>query len=105
DAVRTCDAAGEPVLVLGRGSNLVVADDGFPGTVVLVASEGVEVTAAHDRADVDVRVAAGHEWDVLVERAVAEGWVGIEALSGIPGSVGATPMQNVGAYGQDVAET
>ena len=105
DAVRSCDQVGEPVLVLGRGSNLVVADEGFPGTVVLVASEGIEVSAADARADLEVRVAAGYEWDVLVERAVTEGWVGIEALSGIPGSAGATPMQNVGAYGQEVADT
>lgn len=103
-AVSDADASGEPVLVVGGGSNLVVDDDGFPGTVVHLLSRGVEV---HDdgRDVVSVTVAAGEPWDALVARAVAEGWVGVEALSGIPGTVGATPIQNVGAYGQDVAQT
>ncbi|AYY14764.1 UDP-N-acetylmuramate dehydrogenase [Actinobacteria bacterium YIM 96077] len=112
DAVRECDSRGEPVLVLGGGSNLVVADEGFEGTVVRVATRGVDVDSAGCEADdlaacggVIVTVAAGESWDELVERAVGERWVGIEALSGIPGAVGATPMQNVGAYGQDVAQT
>jgi len=110
DAVRRLDAAGEPVLVLAGGSNLVVADEGFEGTVVKVATSGV--AADSDDPDdlaclgaVTVTVAAGESWDALVARAVAAGWVGIEALSGIPGSVGATPIQNVGAYGQEVSET
>ncbi len=98
-AVRAADSAGEPLLVLAGGSNLVVADAGFPGTVVRIASRGVDV-------DGDVlRVAAGEPWDPLVARCVAEGRAGVECLSGIPGSVGATPIQNVGAYGQEVAET
>ena len=110
DAVRRLDAAGEPVLVLAGGSNLVVADEGFGGTVVKLATRGV----APDSDDPDdlgclgavtVTVAAGESWDDLVARAVDRGWVGIEALSGIPGSVGATPIQNVGAYGQEVSET
>jgi UDP-N-acetylmuramate dehydrogenase len=110
DAVRRLDAAGEPVLVLAGGSNLVVADEGFDGTVVKVATSGV----ASDSDDPDdlaclgavtVTVAAGENWDTLVARAVDAGWVGIEALSGIPGSVGATPIQNVGAYGQEVSDT
>ena len=83
----------------------VVADEGFPGTVVQVASTGVEVESVEACAGASVRVAAGEEWDGVVRRAVAEGWVGIEALSGIPGSTGGTPLQNVGAYGQEVAET
>jgi UDP-N-acetylmuramate dehydrogenase len=97
-----------PVLVLGGGSNLVVADAGFDGTVVEVATRGV-------RTDVDgddptcggalVTVAAGESWDELVGTAVHRGWVGVEALAGIPGLVGATPIQNVGAYGQDVSQT
>ena len=92
-------AADEPLLVLAGGSNLVVADAGFPGTVVHITSRGV-------RADGNVlEVAAGEPWDPLVERCVAEGHAGFECLSGIPGSVGATPIQNVGAYGQEVAET
>ncbi|HEX6247607.1 MAG TPA: UDP-N-acetylmuramate dehydrogenase [Nocardioidaceae bacterium] len=104
DAVRTADEAGEPVLVVAGGSNLVVADDGFPGTVVKVATRGVAVEQ-DDCSGATVTVAAGESWDDLVARAVTEGWVGVEALSGIPGSVGATPIQNVGAYGQEVAQT
>ncbi len=107
-AVAAADEAGEPVLVLGGGSNLVVADAGFPGTVVEVATRGV--VADHDGEDptcggVMVTAAAGEDWDALVATAVERGWVGIEALSGIPGSVGATPIQNVGAYGQEVSQT
>jgi UDP-N-acetylmuramate dehydrogenase len=101
--VREADADGEPVLVLGGGSNLVVADEGFPGTVVHVATRGVKITA--DDGGVTVAVAAGEDWDPLVERCVGEGLSGIECLSGIPGLAGATPIQNVGAYGQEVAET
>jgi UDP-N-acetylmuramate dehydrogenase len=103
-AVRDADAAGRPVLVLGGGSNLVVADDGFPGVVVELATGGVEVEG-DTCGGAFVTVAAGEDWDALVERAVTEGWIGVEALSGIPGSVGASPIQNVGAYGQEVAET
>ena len=103
-AVTEADAAGRPVLVLGGGSNLVVADEGFCGTVVEVATRGVEPEADLCSGAV-VTVAAGEDWDALVARAVGEGWVGLEALSGIPGSVGATPLQNVGAYGQEVADT
>jgi UDP-N-acetylmuramate dehydrogenase len=101
--VRAADAEGEPVLVLGGGSNLVVADDGFPGTVVRAASMGVRFAAAGDA--VEVTVAAGEDWDSLVQRCIAEGLSGIECLSGIPGLTGATPIQNVGAYGQEVAQT
>ena len=103
-AVAAADAAGEPVLVLAGGSNLVVADEGFPGTVVEVATRGVSVAAGAD-GHVEVTVAAGEPWDPFVASAVASGWVGVEALSGIPGSVGATPIQNVGAYGQEVSGT
>ena len=105
DAVSQADAAGEPLLVLGGGSNLLVGDDGFDGVVVHLATRGVEVESSDLCSGASVRVAAGEVWDRLVERAVGQGWVGIEALSGIPGSVGATPVQNVGAYGQEVAET
>jgi UDP-N-acetylmuramate dehydrogenase len=98
-----------PVLVVGGGSNLVVADAGFDGTVVEVATSGV-------RADVEgdddptcggamVTVAAGETWEDVVARAVEQEWVGVEALAGIPGLVGATPIQNVGAYGQEVSQT
>jgi UDP-N-acetylmuramate dehydrogenase len=102
-AVREADLSGEPVLVLGGGSNLVVADEGFPGTVVHVATRGVEVTDGPDGAA--VAVAAGEDWDSLVEFCAAEGLSGLECLSGIPGLAGATPIQNVGAYGQEVAKT
>ena len=102
DAVREVDDAGEPLLVLAGGSNLVVADEGFPGTVVRVATTGVTVESDDRCGGANVRVAAGEPWDEVVTRAVAEGWSGIEALSGIPGSAGATPIQNVGAYGQEV---
>jgi UDP-N-acetylmuramate dehydrogenase len=107
-AVADADRAGEPVLVLAGGSNVVVADEGFEGTVVEVATTGV--SPDHEDADptcggVLVSVAAGESWDALVARAVDRGWVGVEALSGIPGSVGATPIQNVGAYGQEVSQT
>ena len=104
EAVSGADAAGEPLLLVAGGSNLVVADAGFDGTVVLVRTRGVD-SEVDDCSGATVRVAAGEAWDRLVARAVANGWVGIEALSGIPGSVGATPIQNVGAYGQEVAQT
>ena len=103
-AVRACDEAGEPVLVLGGGSNVVVADDGFPGTVVRdVRREIVVEGETGTCGGASIRVAAGTPWEDVVERAEAEGWVGVEALTGIPGSTGATPVQNVGAYGQEVA--
>ncbi|MBK7612505.1 MAG: UDP-N-acetylmuramate dehydrogenase [Actinomycetales bacterium] len=105
DAVRQVDDAQEPLLVLSGGSNLVVADEGFRGTVVQVANRGVRVESRDHCSGVTIRVAAGEPWDDLVLRAVAEGWSGIEALSGIPGCVGSTPVQNVGAYGQEVADT
>ena len=102
-SVREADLSGEPVLVLGGGSNLVVADEGFPGTVVHMATRSVEVRSGRDGAA--VAVAAGEDWDSLVEFCVEEGLSGLECLSGIPGLTGATPIQNVGAYGQEVAET
>jgi len=104
DAVREADDAGRPVLVLGGGSNVLVSDAGFDGRVVAVRTRGVSADADACGGAV-VRVAAGEPWDDLVARAVDEGWVGVEALSGIPGLVGATPIQNVGAYGQEVSET
>jgi UDP-N-acetylmuramate dehydrogenase len=100
--VRAADDRGEPVLVLGRGSNLIVADQGFPGTVIRMLTKGIQVTAGNGA--VVVTVAAGEDWDPLVRRCVAEGLAGLECLSGIPGLAGATPIQNVGAYGQEVAE-
>jgi UDP-N-acetylmuramate dehydrogenase len=101
-AVSEADAADRPVLLVGGGSNLVVADEGWPGTAVLLRSTGVAVSG---RDEVVLDAAAGEPWDALVARCVAEGWAGIECLSGIPGLTGATPVQNVGAYGQEVADT
>ena len=109
DAVSRADADGEPVLVLAGGSNLVVADAGFAGTVVRVTSVGMRADVDDDGdptcGGVKVTVAAGESWDDFVAHALAHGWVGVESLSGIPGSVGATPIQNVGAYGQEVSQT
>jgi UDP-N-acetylmuramate dehydrogenase len=105
NAVRTADAAGEPLLIIGGGSNLLISDDGFPGTVVRIASEGFVVNAEDSCGGVAVVVQAGHNWDALVEHAVLHAWSGIEALAGIPGATGATPVQNVGAYGSDVSQT
>ena len=102
-AVRTAHTGAEPLLVLGGGSNLLIADDGFAGTVVRIATRGRTVQRDGER--VLVTVAAGEPWDAFVSWAVGEGLVGVECLAGIPGLVGAVPMQNVGAYGQEVSET
>jgi UDP-N-acetylmuramate dehydrogenase len=112
EAVADADADGVPVLLVAGGSNLVVGDQGFDGRVVEVATTGV--VADTDACDVDtlascggvvLTVAAGESWDDLVAQCVGSGWVGVEALSGIPGAVGSTPIQNVGAYGQEVSQT
>lgn len=95
---------GVPAVLLGGGSNVVVADAGVDGLVVRMAQRGVERAADPEGRSERWTVAAGEPWDPLVERAVAVGLVGIECLSGIPGSAGATPIQNVGAYGQEVSE-
>jgi UDP-N-acetylmuramate dehydrogenase len=100
DAVAEADAAGEPLLVLAGGSNVVIADEGFPGTVVRMLTSGIE-----DRGGGVRHVQAGEPWDPFVERCVDDELAGVECLSGIPGSAGATPIQNVGAYGQEVSET
>ncbi len=95
---------GRPLLVLGGGSNVVIADAGFPGTALLVRSSGFEAARA-DAEHVLVRVEAGQHWDQFVVAAVEQGWSGVECLSGIPGAAGGTPIQNVGAYGQEVSES
>ena len=105
DAIREVDDADEPLLLLSGGSNVVLPDAGFAGTVVHVATRGVEPLSADYCGGAMVRVAAGESWDDVVARTVQEGWAGVEALSGIPGLAGATPVQNVGAYGQEVAQT
>jgi UDP-N-acetylmuramate dehydrogenase len=103
EAVTDLDAGGEPLLVLGSGSNLLVGDAGFDGTVIKIATQGIaEDTAACSGAV--ITVAAGEPWDPLVRYAVERGWSGLEPMSGIPGLVGATPIQNVGAYGAEVSE-
>jgi UDP-N-acetylmuramate dehydrogenase len=101
DAVSAADAAGTPVLLLGAGSNVVCSDDGFDGLLVRVATRGI--ARIDDDQGAVVSVQAGEPWDELVAWSVAEGLTGLEALSGIPGLVGATPVQNVGAYGQEVS--
>lgn len=134
DVVQTALGAwadDEPLLVLGGGSNVVIGDDGFDGTVLVVATRGVERLTAvqhpvsgppasaedrlrslerslrppQQREEVRIRVQAGEPWDELCAEAVRQGWSGIEALSGVPGSTGAAPIQNIGAYGQELAAT
>jgi UDP-N-acetylmuramate dehydrogenase len=103
EKVRELDAAGEPLLILGGGSNLLVGDSGFDGTVIKIATRGVDEDTAACSGAV-ITVAAGEPWDPLVSYALERSWSGLEAMSGIPGLVGATPIQNVGAYGAEVSE-
>ena len=100
ELVEAVRGAPEPLLLLAGGSNLVLPDAGWPGTVVRIATRGVGIEAGGR-----VVAQAGEDWDALVARCVAAGLAGVECLAGIPGSVGATPIQNVGAYGQEVADT
>ncbi|HEY2731039.1 MAG TPA: UDP-N-acetylmuramate dehydrogenase [Polyangia bacterium] len=102
-ALRWAEARGLPAFVLGGGSNVVVADRGYDGLVIRVTSRGRVYAPAGD--ELRLTAAAGEPWDALVAETVARGLAGLECLSGIPGLAGATPIQNVGAYGQDVAET
>jgi UDP-N-acetylmuramate dehydrogenase len=94
-----------PLFVLGGGSNLVVAEAGWPGLVLKVAIAGIERKSSGDEGKVHFEVGAGESWDRFVSHAVTSQCAGVECLSGIPGSVGGTPVQNVGAYGQEVSET
>ncbi|BDZ45637.1 hypothetical protein GCM10025866_15460 [Naasia aerilata] len=103
DAALATWADGDDWLVLGGGSNLLAGDDGFDGTVLLPAARGIEEQRDGDR--VVLRVEAGEPWDDLVAVAVERGLTGIEALSGIPGSTGAAPIQNIGAYGQELSSS
>jgi UDP-N-acetylmuramate dehydrogenase len=96
-----CRQRGLPLWVLAGGSNVVVADGGFDGLVLQMAIAGVDTKPAGEA--LLVEAGAGEPWDLLVARLVGEGWAGVECLSGIPGTVGGTPIQNVGAYGQEVA--
>jgi UDP-N-acetylmuramate dehydrogenase len=103
EAVRATESNGEPLLLLGGGSNVVIADDGWPGTVVRVATTGREVERRAD-GSVLLTAEAGEDWDDVVAGSVADGFGGLECLSGIPGRTGATPVQNVGAYGVEIAD-
>lgn len=103
DALRWAQDRDVPVFILGGGSNLLIADAGFDGLVIQIGLRGIEATPADGH--VLVKAAAGENWDDFVAHTVSRGWAGIECLSGIPGSVGATPIQNVGAYGQEVCQT
>jgi UDP-N-acetylmuramate dehydrogenase len=103
DVVRAADDAGEPLLVLGGGSNLLVADEGFGGVVVRDGRSGLRVEAEDTCGGASITGVGGHAWDDVVAQAVDAGWVGVEALSGIPGTLGAAPVQNIGAYGQEIA--
>lgn len=102
-AVEHAGANSLPLFVLGGGSNLVVSDAGFPGLVLKIALRGIEEREEGGKQVFDA--AAGEDWDAFVARAVSRDCAGIECLSGIPGSVGGTPVQNVGAYGQEVADS
>ncbi|MBH0117316.1 UDP-N-acetylmuramate dehydrogenase [Salinibacterium sp. NG253] len=102
ESVRAVWERGDDWLLIGGGSNMVISDEGYDGTVIHIATRGIQVTNQTDTT-LSLRVQAGESWDALVARLVARGWGGIEALSGIPGSVGAAPIQNIGAYGQEVA--
>jgi UDP-N-acetylmuramate dehydrogenase len=102
-AVDAVASAGDSLFVMSGGSNLVVADEGVDGTVVRINNKGSSFSA--DDGTVHAEIAAGEPWDEVVARCVSEGLAGVECLSGIPGSTGATPIQNVGAYGQEVSTT
>src|SRR6266403_5280729 len=103
EAARYADAHKLPLFVLGGGSNLIVSDRGWPGLVLKVGIPGIDHRHGHGTAYFDA--GAGEEWDGVVAAAVMHNCGGVECLSGIPGSVGGTPVQNVGAYGQEVADT
>jgi UDP-N-acetylmuramate dehydrogenase len=106
EAVTYARSRNLPLFVLGGGSNLLISDAGWPGLALKIAIEGIEPRAAHDEdGNVIFDVGAGESWDRFVSRSVMARCAGLECLSGIPGSVGGTPVQNVGAYGQEVAET
>lgn len=103
DAVRAADDAGEPVLILGGGSNLLVADEDFSGVVIQDQRSGLRVESADSCGGANLTAPAGHSMDDLVAEVIDRGWVGVESLSGIPGTVGAAPVQNIGAYGQEIS--
>lgn len=98
DLVHDLDRRGEPLLILGGGSNVVCADSDFPGTVIIVSTQGIDWIGDH------VVVAAGEDWDAFVNCALEQGFGELTPLAGIPGSMGATPVQNIGAYGVELAD-
>jgi len=104
EVIAWADSQNHPLFILGGGSNVLIADEGFDGVVLQIDLRGMTVQSEDDEA-VTVHVAAGERWDDFVAFAVDRGWAGVECLSGIPGLTGATPIQNVGAYGQEVSET
>src|SRR5437867_2022225 len=95
-------ARGLPVFVLGGGSNILVADSGFPGLVIRIAIRGIRLHG-EGKSGI-VTVGAGEDWDDFVRWCIERNWAGVECLSGIPGTVGGTPIQNVGAYGQEAGQ-
>lgn len=101
EALRDTWSRGDEWLVLGGGSNLFVGDESFDGTVIRILTEGIEELPSPHAGRVRLRAQAGHGWDALVAHAVELGYAGMEAMSGIPGTVGAAPVQNIGAYGQE----
>src|ERR1700726_3254300 len=105
EAVQYARSRDLPLFVLGGGSNLVVSDAGWPGLILKLAVSGIDERNSNDDGKTLFDVGAGEEWDRFVARAVARNCAGVECLSGIPGSVGGTPVQNVGAYGQEVSQT
>lgn len=104
EALALADARGLPLLLLGGGSNLLVSDEGFPGLVLRVAVKGIQFCSAGGDKTL-VTAGAGEDWDGFVNVCVARNLAGVECLAGIPGTVGGTPVQNVGAYGQEVSQT
>ncbi|MCM2578611.1 UDP-N-acetylmuramate dehydrogenase [Streptomyces meridianus] len=104
-AVREADASDTPLLIIGGGSNLVIGDKGFEGTALRIATRGFELGTPQADGGVPLELAAGENWSDSVARTVEAGLAGVECMAGIPGSAGATPIQNVGAYGQEVSTT
>ncbi|WP_295034273.1 UDP-N-acetylmuramate dehydrogenase [uncultured Microbacterium sp.] len=104
-SLRDVWASGDEWFVLGGGSNLLAGDTAFDGTVIRIRTGGIEELPSPHPGRIRLRAQAGHDWDALVAYAVERGYAGIEAMSGIPGTVGAAPVQNVGAYGQEIQET
>ncbi len=102
-AIRFAETRELPLFVLGGGSNVVISDRGWPGLVLQIGISGITQQDAQDK--IRFVVGAGENWDSFVEHCVSSNCAGVECLSGIPGSVGGTPIQNVGAYGQEVSET